>query len=79
MRPEKAWNQQNPKGAERPNPLHLAKTKSRRGFAAMSIEKRISIARKGGIEAHRKGSAHEWTSEEARIAGRKGGQATRKN
>ena len=31
------------------------------------------IGRKGGKEAHRRGTAHEWTPEEAAIAGRKGG------
>lgn len=54
--------------------------KGRRGFAAMDYEKQRQIASKGGKEAHRKGTAHEFTSEEARIAGRKGGLArSRKN
>jgi hypothetical protein len=35
------------------------------------------IARKGGRAAHEAGTAHEFTSEEARVAGRKGGQASR--
>lgn len=39
----------------------------------MSKEQRTEIARKGGLAAHRKGTAHEWTREEARIAGKKGG------
>jgi general stress protein YciG len=34
------------------------------------------IARKGGKAAHVKGTAHEWSREEARIAGRKGGLAS---
>ena len=34
------------------------------------------IASKGGKAAHQKGTAHEWTSEEARDAGRKGGLAS---
>jgi uncharacterized protein len=34
------------------------------------------IASKGGKAAHQKGTAHEWTSEEARNAGRKGGLAS---
>ena len=34
------------------------------------------IASKGGKAAHQKGTAHEWTSEEAREAGRKGGMAS---
>lgn len=51
--------------------------KERRGFASMSAEKQREIASKGGRAAHTKGTAHEWTSEEARAAGRKGGQASR--
>ena len=47
--------------------------KLRRGFAIMDLEKRRSIASKGGKAAHKKGSAHQFTSEEAREAGRKGG------
>jgi general stress protein YciG len=39
----------------------------------MDPEKQRAIARKGGRAAHEKGTAHEWTSEEARRAGRKGG------
>ncbi len=46
---------------------------SDRGFASMDEEKQRQIASKGGKAAHRKGSAHEFTSEEAREAGRKGG------
>ena len=51
--------------------------KERRGFASMSAEKQREIASKGGRAAHAKGTAHEWTSEEARVAGRKGGQISR--
>ena len=51
--------------------------KERRGFASMSPEKQREIASKGGRAAHEKGTAHEWTSEEARNAGRKGGQISR--
>jgi len=43
----------------------------------MSPEKQREIASKGGRAAHQKGTAHEWTSEEARTAGRKGGQVSR--
>lgn len=39
----------------------------------MDPEKQRAIARKGGRAAHEKGTAHEWTSDEARRAGRKGG------
>ena len=49
--------------------------KSVRGFAAMDTEKQREIARKGGRAAHEQGVAHEWSSEEARQAGKKGGQA----
>lgn len=48
-----------------------------RGFASMDRSKQREIARKGGKAAHAKGTAHEWTSEEARAAGRKGGLRTR--
>ncbi len=51
--------------------------KERRGFASMSPEKQREIASKGGRAAHQKGTAHEWTSDEARQAGRKGGQVSR--
>src|SRR2546430_6999344 len=45
-----------------------------RGFASMNSEKQREIARKGGRAAHEKGTAHEFTSDEARAAGRKGGE-----
>jgi general stress protein YciG len=48
---------------------------SRRGFASMDTEKQRRIASKGGRAAHEKGTAHEFTPEEAREAGRKGGEA----
>ena len=51
--------------------------KERRGFASMSPEKQREIASKGGRAAHEKGTAHEWTPDEARQAGRKGGQISR--
>jgi general stress protein YciG len=47
---------------------------SLRGFASMDQEKQRAIAREGGRAAHQSGNAHEFTSEEAREAGRKGGQ-----
>jgi general stress protein YciG len=50
-----------------------------RGFAAMDRNLVREIARKGGIAAHAKGSAHEFTGKEARAAGRKGGLATHEN
>ncbi len=50
--------------------------KEDRGFASMDRSKQKEIASKGGKAAHHKGTAHEWTSEEAREAGRKGGMAS---
>ena len=50
--------------------------KEDRGFASMDPNKQREIASKGGKAAHQKGTAHEWTSEEARTAGRKGGLAS---
>jgi general stress protein YciG len=50
--------------------------KEDRGFASMDRTKQRDIASKGGKAAHHKGTAHEWTSEEAREAGRKGGVAS---
>ena len=49
--------------------------KSNRGFASMPQERQREIASLGGRAAHREGTAHEFTSEEARAAGRKGGEA----
>jgi general stress protein YciG len=42
----------------------------------MDRNKQREIASKGGKAAHQKGTAHEWTSDEAREAGRKGGMAS---
>lgn len=50
--------------------------KSKRGFAAWDKERLREVAKKGGESAHQLGTAHEFTSEEARKAGRKGGMAT---
>jgi general stress protein YciG len=47
---------------------------SRRGFASMDPERQREIASKGGRAAHAKGTAHEWSADEAREAGRKGGE-----
>lgn len=49
--------------------------KSRRGFASMDPVKQREISSKGGKAAHLSGNAHEFDSEEARAAGRKGGEA----
>jgi general stress protein YciG len=50
-----------------------------RGFAAMSPERQKAIASEGGRAAHKQGVAHEWSSDEAREAGRKGGQSVSRN
>ena len=55
----------------------IVRPKLRRGFASMSAEKQREIASKGGRAAHVKGTAHEWTPDEARNAGRKGGMISR--
>ena len=52
--------------------------KGRRGFASMDRAKQREIASKGGKAAHERGTAHEWSSDEAREAGRKGGMASRR-
>ncbi|MGH7272220.1 MAG: KGG domain-containing protein [Polyangiaceae bacterium] len=81
---------QEPSGTERellpdrpPHPPQSAppgtgehRPKRPRGFAAMDRTLVSEIARKGGKAAHSAGTAHEFTSEEARVAGRKGGRAT---
>jgi len=51
----------------------------KRGFASLSRDRRREIAQQGGQAAHRKGTAHEFTVEEARAAGRKGGSAVSRN
>jgi general stress protein YciG len=53
--------------------------RSNRGFASMDPNKQREIASKGGRAAHAKGTAHEFNSDEARDAGRKGGQAVSRN
>jgi general stress protein YciG len=50
--------------------------KSKRGFASIDKDYQKYLASIGGKAAHVKGTAHEWTSEEAREAGRKGGTVT---
>lgn len=53
----------------------MTNEKKPRGFAAMTPEKRAEISRKGGIEAHKRGTAHKWTKEEASEMGKLGGKA----
>jgi general stress protein YciG len=50
--------------------------KKRRGFAVMDPKRVSEIASKGGKAAHAAGTAHEFSRDEAREAGRKGGYAT---
>ena len=61
-----------------PRPVEGTEPKARRprGFAAMDRKLVSEIARKGGKAAHSAGTAHEFTTDEAREAGRKGGRAT---
>lgn len=46
---------------------------SKRGFASMDSERQREVARAGGKAAHKRGTAHEFASDEARAAGQKGG------
>lgn len=50
-------------------------TSRKRGFAAMDQNHLRDVARRGGVESHRKGTAHEFDSDEARRAGKIGGEA----
>lgn len=52
-------------------------SKAQRGFASMSKARQREIASMGGKAAHERGTAHEWTADEARKAGAKGGQISR--
>ena len=58
-------------GSSTPEP----KPRRPRGFAAMDRSKVSEIASKGGKAAHAAGTAHQFSSDEARNAGRKGGVA----
>jgi uncharacterized protein len=62
-----------------PDTMRSPEKKKPKGFAAMSPAKRREISSKGGKAAHAKGTAHEFDSEEARTAGRKGGHAISRN
>jgi|GEM_PF-385738 len=54
-------------------------SQQRKGFAGMDRETQRAISSKGGKAAHAKGKAHEFTADEARQAGRKGGQSVSNN
>lgn len=60
---------------ETTNAEQMDTPKKKLGFAVMSVEQRRAISSKGGKAAHEKGTAHQFNSEEARLAGRKGGIA----
>lgn len=64
--------------ADNQNPTTTSGPKPR-GFAAMDREKQREIARKGGRAAHERGTAHRFSTDEARTAGRKGGEAVSKD
>lgn len=55
----------------------MSDDKPKTGFAAMDPEKHRELCRKAGMASHQKGTSHEWTSETAKEAGRKGGKASR--
>ncbi len=63
----------------REQPVAVKAQRAHRGFAAMDLARQREIASKGGRAAHESGHAHEFTSEEARRAGRKGGQVVSVN
>lgn len=65
--------------ADKPSSDKRPSGRSNRGFASMDPEQQRRIASAGGRAAHRKGTAHEFDSEEARAAGRKGGEAVSQN
>jgi general stress protein YciG len=64
---------------EKNNGVRMQSGTRNRGFASMDREKQREIARKGGRAAHEKGTAHEFTTDEARAAGRKGGERVSAN
>jgi uncharacterized protein len=53
------------------NATEGTKPRAKRGFAVMNPERQREIARLGGVAAHRSGHAHQFTTEEARAAGKK--------
>ncbi len=60
---------------DNPSGTPEARRPRRRGFAAMDRDRVREIARKGGKAAHAAGTAHQFSSDEARVAGQKGGMA----
>lgn len=49
-----------------------------KGFAALTPEARRALSSRGGKAAHAAGTAHRFTTAEAKAAGAKGGKASRK-
>jgi general stress protein YciG len=72
---ENQMDRGNPEESEVRENTGRTKGSSNRGFASMDPEQQRAIASKGGKAAHQQGVAHEFNSEEAREAGRKGGEA----
>jgi general stress protein YciG len=68
-----ASNQGNPGGGSQGG--NRGSGSSNRGFASMDPVRQREIASEGGKAAHEKGTAHQFSSQEAREAGSKGGQA----
>lgn len=64
-------SEQTPGGADGSSRATVSRRSSPRGFAAMDPQKQRLIASLGGRAAHQSGHAHEFSSEEARAAGRK--------
>jgi general stress protein YciG len=71
------WNpdETNPGGTSPEENKTEERRPRRRGFAAMDRDRVREIASKGGKAAHAAGTAHQFSSDEARVAGRKGGMA----
>ena len=68
-------DRENAAAAEASTPA-AEKPRKSRGFAAMDPQLVSELAKRGGKAAHRAGTAHQFTSDEARVGGRKGGMAT---
>jgi general stress protein YciG len=79
LEPEMMNNERSSMDGEEPGNGRSNRGSSNRGFAAMSPERQKQIASEGGRAAHRQGVAHEWNSDEARKAGRKGGEKVSQN
>ncbi|MGO8994108.1 MAG: KGG domain-containing protein [Polyangiaceae bacterium] len=69
-------NEDNEQNAARNQATMTEGARKPRGFAAMDPNLVSELAKRGGKAAHRAGTAHQFTSDEARVAGRKGGMAS---